>query len=467
MKTLANSFIFFFILSVPRCQDIDVSSEIETQLVKNEMLLGLTYPKSVKRFYQKKEFKSAWIHAALKPTQTWAAILLLDCALQFGLSHADYHPEELVYTKLREMINDPKKITAKEKARFEIVLTDALLTFINDLHYGKANPVYSRTRIDKAGLEGFSAEEILAGALGKKDFMATILNVQPKSKAYVALQKYMTQIRGQYLDNCYQIPEAEAIKVAINMERLKWNDVIDSAYIQVNIPSYTLFFNLPNAIYEFKVAIGKPVSPTPTLSSAISYVSTAPDWRVPQVMFVNEVLPKAVTEIDFLAEHHFTIYDLKGTLVNVDLQQLKKIMQNPSQFTARQSSGCELSLGTLAFHFPNPMGIYLYDGQHQQIFNTEQKAVTNSCVSVEEAKMLASLILSHDGEKESIKEMLEAANTYQQKNFILKHPIPISIVYQTCVIKNGQLVMYPDIYHQDLVLAQLLYDRAKLLTKIN
>lgn len=465
MKTLISLFALLFILSVPRCQDRDIDSEIATQLAQSESQLGLTYPKSVKRFYKEREFRSAWIQSPLKPSQTWASMLLLDCVLQFGLSHADYHPDELLYPKLREVMADPKKVTAKEKARFEIVLTDALLTFINDLHYGKANPVYGRLRIDNGNLEGFSAETILANSIGKKDFMATLLNVQPKSKVYVELQKYMNLARGQYLDDCYEVPEAEVRKVAINMERLKWSNIEDKRCIQINIPSYTLVLNLPDTTCTFNIAVGKPIAPTPSLASTISYISTAPDWRVPQAMFVDEILPKAVKSASFLADNHYAIYDLKGNLVSIDAQSLKKIVQNPGQFLARQSSGCESSLGTVVFHFPNPNGIYLYDGEHLPFFKTEQRALTNGCVSVKEAKKLASVILAHDGQKDKVAEMLKASSAYQTKNFILKHPLALSIVYQTCAIKNDRLLVYPDIYHQDEALEQLLYGSSKVLAK--
>ena len=54
-----------------------------------------------------------------------------------------YHPEILRYENLQALSKNPKKINAVEKAKFELILTDALLTLINDLGFGTMNPVFN------------------------------------------------------------------------------------------------------------------------------------------------------------------------------------------------------------------------------------------------------------------------------------------------------------------------------------
>ncbi|WP_343523571.1 L,D-transpeptidase family protein [Pedobacter sp.] len=462
MKTIVNLATLLFTLTILRCNDKAVSREIETQL---ERLTELNYPMSVKRFYKNNDFQSIWVQSVEKPTKTWSSMLLLDCVLQYGLSHEDYHPEKLLYPKLREILKDQRNGTAEERATFEIYLTDALLTLINDLHFGKANPLLPRRVIDEGNISGFSAEAVLKNALGAKDFLVAISDVQPKSQTYTDLQKYMFLIRGQYLDDCYTVPEEEVRKVAINMERAKWNTVSTGAYVEVNIPSYTLTYHLPDTSLTFKVAVGTPEKPTPELMSAISYIGTAPDWKVPNNIFINDILPKALKDIGYLEQKHYTIYDNKGYFINATPALLISIQKNPTGFVARQSSGCELSLGTMAFHFPNENGIYLHDGPQKEIFLKNERALTNGCVSVENAGRLASLMLKYDGQEGQINELLQAADNYQTKNFVLKKTLPLLIGYQTCAIKDGLLVRYSDPYNKDKELENNLYRHDIMLSK--
>lgn len=161
-------YIFMLLLAVVhvRAQDKGISSQLSAQLAVDTKETGLYFPASVKRFYTENNFQPVWIKPQGGMGQTWQAMLMLDCVLEFGLSHDDYHPYELSYDSLHTMMDKPGKLGADAEARFDIVLTDAMITFMNHLHYGKFNPDYLRERTDKGRDIPFVAE----------------LDVQPKSK---------------------------------------------------------------------------------------------------------------------------------------------------------------------------------------------------------------------------------------------------------------------------------------------
>ena len=179
---------------------------------------GLYYPLSVERFYKANGYKLAWIASDTVKTHVWDAMLLLDCVRQYGLNHEDYHPKQLLYPKLHLLIQENKKDEAA--ALYDIYLTDAIIRFINDLHYGKLNPVYNADKIDEGST--FKANIILINALNNKDFDAIINSVQPISKLYFDLQDHMRLLVGQRSGDCYIIPPSLIRKMAINMERLRW-----------------------------------------------------------------------------------------------------------------------------------------------------------------------------------------------------------------------------------------------------
>jgi len=220
LSMLVTTLLFF---NPVKGQSVSYSKELSMQLNDLTKQYKLNYPKSVKRYYLQNGFQSLWIKNRGEAKRIEEAMMLLDCVLQYGLAHADYHPGELTYDNFPAIIDEPEKISIQEKVRFDILLTDAMITLINHLHYGKLNPYFSARKIDgiiKA--TSFSAVNELAKAIEEEGFTAAILSTQPKSKVYNDLQRYMRLIKGQYLGDCYEVPEAEVRTVAINMERLRW-----------------------------------------------------------------------------------------------------------------------------------------------------------------------------------------------------------------------------------------------------
>jgi len=180
--------------------------------------VSLYYPHSVEKFYKANGYKLAWIAADTIKTHVWDAMMLLDCVRQYGLNHEDYHPKQLLYPDLHKLIQQNKKDEAA--ALYDIFLTDAIIRFINDLHYGKLNPVFTAGKVDQDSK--FKAYAILILALNGNDFDGVINSIQPKSKLYFDLQDHMRLLVGQRSGDCYIIPPGLIRKMAINMERLRW-----------------------------------------------------------------------------------------------------------------------------------------------------------------------------------------------------------------------------------------------------
>ncbi|HEY9000784.1 MAG TPA: L,D-transpeptidase family protein [Mucilaginibacter sp.] len=446
-------------------RDTSVAAFIQQYLSDNNAkALGLYFPNSVKRFYEANNGEAAWVKEQSNPKQTWETMLLLDCVLQYGLSHDDYHPKELLYKPLHEMLEEPGKISNSDKAKFDILLSDAIITFMNNLHYGKLNPIYYTDKIDAGLMLPFHAEDALTDARKQSNFMNAVLSVQPKSKQYAAMQDRMRLLKGVYQDDCYEVPESEVRKIAINMERLRWAETDEDAYIQINIPSYNLKFVQPDSTYEFKVVVGKTTAQTPSLNSEITYFTTYPEWRIPQSIFVKELLPKALKDTAYLDNNHFTIYDKAGNYVKPTKVNLRNVKRNTKAYYARQSSGCDNALGNVVFRFQNIYDIYLHDTPEQQLFKKEERAFSHSCVRVENALHLAELMLKFSGDANKIAVLHKAYNAHLTRNISLKKHVPIKITYLTCEVKEGLVITYKDIYNLDKSLEMALYNTTQTLT---
>jgi murein L,D-transpeptidase YcbB/YkuD len=440
--------------------ETELSVEIKRQL--NEGGLALNYPGSTKYFYTQRMFGPNWVLSNDDGKQTWAAMLMIDCVKQFGLIHNDYHPQELLYDRLHNILERSNTVSIPQQARFDIMLTDAMLTFINHLHYGKFNPEYPASKIDEGKLDDdklmdFKATDLLAKATGDKDFMQVIISAQPQDATYQQLQNYMHLVAGIYIDDCYEFPEANIRKMAINMERLRWAAIDSSNCIQINIPSYLLKFYHAGVIDTFKVIVGKAQNPTPTLQSAIRYFTTAPEWRVPAKIFADELLPKAIEDSNYLAKNHYSIYDDQELLIQPDKSSLIKIKEDPGKYYVRQSAGGDNALGLIVFRFPNMYDVYLHDTPNKNLFNNDERALSHGCIRVEHAELLASKLLVNDGTANKVRALRGSINATQTKTFNLKKAVPIKVTYLTCEMKEGELVIYKDIYNLDKDMEAAIY----------
>jgi murein L,D-transpeptidase YcbB/YkuD len=452
---VANSFAGIKILLSTTTWIPSVSATLQDQIAANKK--DLYYPASVDRIYKRSGYKLLWIAPDTVKTNASEAMLLLDCVLQYGLNHADYHPKELTYDKLNILIQHFDKASNDEKTFFDLMLTDAMINFMNNLHFGKLNPDYPGSKIDAGDINGFAADAVLAGALKKKDFMALVLNVQPKLTVYTEMQNHMHLLAGQYVGDCYDVPDSDIRKIGINLERLRWINSDDKTYVHINIPSFTLKFHQPDTIYQFNVIVGKPAAPTPTLQSAITYFTTAPEWRVPPQIFVSELLPRTIKNAAYLKKNHLVIYDDKGNYIEPNAANLALVQQKPVKYYARQSPGCDNSLGLIVFRFSNIFDIYMHDSPEQQLFKKPQRAFSHGCVRLEHAERFAELLLKNDGSADKIPSLHKAWNKHINQDFILKKAVPIKITYLTCEVKEGVLTTYDDIYQLDKSLEAALY----------
>ncbi|WP_313002923.1 L,D-transpeptidase family protein [Chryseobacterium gleum] len=448
MKTLLNWIVIVFSVAMLHGQDVNAVSQIALVLNSKDDLPELHFPKSVKQFYGQHGFEYVWINPSVKRNLLQDAVLLLKDTGKRGLSSKDYHEQSLTPEILNTVADQTKYTDSKENAVTDILMTDALITYINYLHFGKYNPFYSPSFIDGNDVEGFKASEILYQALQKDDLPKVAFDVQPKIQEYADFQDYLNTIYSNGTEN----REAEIKKIAINMERLRWMGISSDAYLLVNIPSYSLDFVQKDKTLHYKVIVGKPSTPSPVLKSRVDYFTTAPDWKVPQNIFIKEMLPKIVKNSQYLEDHHYSLYDRSGKTIPVTSANLRQVYRNPYQYSIRQSSGCDNALGAVVFRFSNSYGVYLHDTSQKQLFEKTQRALSHGCIRVENAGDLAAQLLKHDGTEDEIPLMKSLMDRYERKDFVLKQPVPIMITYLTCLVKNGKVVFYNDIYNLDLVL---------------
>jgi len=277
---MAITFLYFNAkaVNIAYHKDITVIAAIKEQITRQQ----LNYPHSVERFYKLKAYQMAWIAPDTIKMHALDAMLLLDCVLQYGFDHQDYHPRELIYDQLHNITELNSKAGIKEKASFDVLLTDAMITFINNLHYGKLNAEFPAVKIDQADQKNLSAAHWLVNAMSDRNFMPALLSVQPKSKVYRDLQSMMRLITGQYIGDCYEVPAGQIRQIAVNMERLRWSNNESDNYITINVPSSSLWYYNDGDIDRFKVDLQLPLTLLPKAETTLVALCTGTQFSIQQ-----------------------------------------------------------------------------------------------------------------------------------------------------------------------------------------
>ncbi len=248
-------------------------------------------------------------------------------------------------------------------------------------------------------------------------------------------------------------------KIAITLDKYKLlPDTMPERYVWVNLPSYYMQLIEEDTVrLVSKVVVGKPLTRTPELNSAISEIITYPQWTIPQSIIAKEILPALKRNPGYLARKGFSLLNSKNEEVDpwfVDWSRYKTGIP----FRVVQGSGDANALGVMKFNFPNKYAVYLHDTNQRSLFGSSSRAFSHGCVRVQEWQKLANFIIQNDstvalenGNTNFVK--VDSITTWlkrKEKHTIpVKNKIPVFIRYFTCAGKDGRIIFYDDIYNED------------------
>lgn len=307
------------------------------------------------------------------------------------------------------------------------------------------------------------------------------------------------------IDKLNTSPEEYIRKIKINLERFRWMDYSDtSRYILVNIPEFKLHaFENGEEKFEIKVCTGRRRSAyvhqqltklkgskprnledweTPVLYSQISHLVLNPTWTVPVSIMREEIASKVKRDSAYLKKANFRVYK-DGKSYDPALVKVEELYSGKKSYTIIQNPGAGNALGKIKFMFDNPFGVYLHDTPTRPPFNYANRAVSHGCVRVEKPLLLADFILTGNSDwtldylkietgykvedKSIIEEFKQKRNelrkgfSYGQTTEVkLKQKIPVFIDYYTAwVDKNGFINFRDDVYRQDEMISELIFQK--------
>lgn len=250
-----------------------------------------------------------------------------------------------------------------------------------------------------------------------------------------------------------QPPTEKITLLELAMERLRWlPEFPDGPMIVVNIPAYQLWAYNSQEDQDpltMKVIVGKADNnQTPMLWEEMKYLEFNPYWNIPTSIMKKEILPKMLTDYDYLSSQDI---ELVAISTDNESEYLDNIIHdlNHGKARGRQRPGKKNPLGRVKFIFPNLADVYLHDTPGKAAFNKDRRDLSHGCVRVAKADKLAEFVLNDptNWDTQTIEEAMSGTKT---RRVSLQKPIPVLFFYTTAYVdRDDKPHFYPDIYDQD------------------
>jgi len=260
-------------------------------------------------------------------------------------------------------------------------------------------------------------------------------------------------VLGSTALDAFNIPLNQRMKEVKNaLNYLRWTETIrqTSSVLLLNIPSaYLMVYSQGKVVLDSKVVVGKPSTPTPTVTSTITAVVLYPFWNVPYKIATRELLPRIKRDIGFLDAGNYEVLNSEGRVVDPHKINWKNLSADNFPYRIRQSTGCDNSLGIVKFEFYNPFSVYLHDTPYKGFFSLNKRYLSHGCMRVENYLELAHLLLGRN--RIAIDTLTAKGCLFQQapKSVRPENGLPVMILYSTAWYnKDGEVRFYDDVYRK-------------------
>ena len=197
-------------------------------------------------------------------------------------------------------------------------------------------------------------------------------------------------------------------------------------YLLVDAASARLFMVEDGQVVDsMRVIVGKPEAQTPTIASKIYYATLNPYWNVPADLARKIIAPRVLKDgVGYLRERGYQVlasFEDGAPEISPDEVDWEAVAAGRVKVKVRQLPGPGNSMGQVKFGFPNSHSIFLHDTPKKELFASDERAVSNGCVRLEDAPKLARWLLGQDPE-------MVAAGIPEQ-HVALPRAVPIYITY--------------------------------------
>ncbi|MCJ2065652.1 L,D-transpeptidase family protein [Methylobacterium sp. J-088] len=225
-------------------------------------------------------------------------------------------------------------------------------------------------------------------------------------------------------------------------------------YVVVNIPSAAVeAVENGTVVRRYVAVVGSPDKATPPIETRITDINFNPTWTVPASVVKNEIIPQMRKNPGYLAKNHIRILGPAG---DVDPTRIDWAGEKAVNYTLRQDSGFDNSLGQVRIDMPNRFAVYMHDTPAKSLFAASVRFHSHGCVRVGQVKELVGWLLqgtdgpNGPGSTWGPIEIETGIADGERRDIKLPKPVPVSFVYLTgYATPDGKAHFRDDIYKLD------------------
>ena len=318
----------------------------------------------------------------------------------------------------------------------EYVMSNAWIAYVQAIHAPTPGMLYGEKWVAPVVPSSF---QVLREALNAPSLAQHLKSVSDINPIYAALRDAAVAEA--------KLPDGgNSARYAANLERVR-SIPAKGRFVLVDAATARLWmYEDGRPVDSMKVIVGDQAKlglPTPMIASVIWYATFNPYWHVPDHL-VKKTLAKHVLEDGeaYLKKNGYQIvadWDGKEVLPASSVDW-KAAAAGTVHVKIRQLPGATNSMGKLKFNFANSEGIYLHDTPNKALFAQSNRALSNGCIRLEDAKRLGRWLMGREP---------VAPGTGMEEHVKLPQGVPVYVTYLTAQPHIGEQALVRDVYGWD------------------
>jgi L,D-transpeptidase YcbB len=265
-------------------------------------------------------------------------------------------------------------------------------------------------------------------------------------RSVAAVNPIYSALRDAALKDALLPDGGNSARYAANLERAR-SIPATGKFVLVDAATARLWmYEDGRPVDSMKVIVGDKVKlglPTPMIASVIWYATLNPYWHVPDHMAKKIIAKRVLSDGEaYLKKGGYEVVsDWNGTqALPASSVDWKGVAAGTVQVKIRQLPGPTNGMGKMKFNFANPEGIYLHDTPNKALFAQSNRALSNGCIRLEDAKRLGRWLMGRE-------PVAPAAGAEQHVS--LPQGVPVYVTYLTAQPHIGEVALARDVYGWD------------------
>ena len=407
-----------------------VAAQVTSTTAAVPQLASLQANDDISRFYNASKNAPIWFRSGQAEAAPLLASILQRSAIE-GFTRGPQLAAEVEAAIAKAQSGDPAALLAADR-----VLSTAWIAYVQAIHKPTPGMLYGEKWVTPVVPSSFAILGKAFRAPSLTDHIKTISDVNP---IYAGL-------RDAAIAEAKQPNGGNSARYAANLERAR-SIPATGKFVLVDAATARLWmYDNGRPVDSMKVIVGDKAKlglPTPMIASVIWYATLNPYWHVPDHMAKKIIAKRVLSEGEgYLKKGGYEVVsDWNGTQAlppsSIDW---KGVAAGTVQVKIRQLPGPTNGMGKMKFNFANPEGIYLHDTPNKALFAQSNRALSNGCIRLEDAKRLGRWLLGR-----------EPAGTTgaAEEHVSLPQGIPVYVTYLTAQPHIGEQALVRDIYGWD------------------